>query len=179
MSVAQRISQILAAVTLVSAAVCSSANAAEKPVQLRVSNDWAAYSRQTPDGHVCYAMTKMSSSSPKNLRRDPAYLLVNIWPGRKDSTEVQIVPGYSFKKGADLTASVDRLSVQLFSKESGGETSAWVKRLSDEDRLIRAMKHGSSLQVSGVSSRGTKITDTFSLKGISAMISYAEKHCSR
>lgn len=177
MSVAQRIFQILAATSLVSVAVCTSAYAAEKPVRLRISGDWAAYSRATPDGKVCYAMSRMKSSDPAHLRRDPAYLLVNVWPGRKTSTEIQIVPGYSFKKDADVDATVGRLSVELFSKEQGGETSAWVKRLRDEPRLLNAMRHGSDMQVHGVSTRGTKITDTFSLKGVSAMVSFAEHHC--
>ena len=46
-----------------------------------------------------------------------------------------------------------------------------------DERLITAMKRGSTLTVKGVSSRGTKTTDIYSLKGFTAAYKAINKAC--
>ena len=54
---------------------------------------------------------------------------------------------------------------------------AWVKNAAEEARLVDAMRKGAEVTVKGESSRGTKTTDQFSLKGISQALDRAASEC--
>jgi hypothetical protein len=47
----------------------------------------------------------------------------------------------------------------------------------EERKLIDAMRKGSALSMTGLSSRGTKTEDTYSLFGLSAALGEVEKAC--
>ena len=44
---------------------------------------------------------------------------------------------------------------------------AWIKNVTEEARLIDAMRKGADLTIKGTSSRDTQSTDVYSLKGLS------------
>jgi hypothetical protein len=77
------------------------------------------------------------------------------------SNEVSIVIGYPFKPNTEATAVVGSASFALYTQQDG----AWIKNVSEEARLIDALRSGQSAVVKGVSVKGTQSTDTFSLKG--------------
>jgi hypothetical protein len=150
-----------------------------KPAELAGFRDWSAYTRTTPEGKVCYALSKPTKSLPAKVKRDPIFVLINTWPARKVKGEIQVVSGYAFKEDEAVTVSVGKLSVEFFAKNTGTSGSAWVKDSADEDKLLAAMRKGSTLTVEGTSSRGTKTTDTYSLSGIGAAVNKAEDACSK
>lgn len=161
-------------VLIVSGTVPAAADSA--PRKLGAAQNWTAYERTTPDGKVCYAMSQAASSDPAKLKRNTPYLLINFWPGRK-STEIQIVPGYGYKSGAKVQMQIGRTTFDFFGKNEGGQGAAWVKDEAKEDDVLKALRNGSRATVSGVSSRGTKVQDTYSLRGISAMVDKARQSC--
>ncbi len=155
------------------------ASAADQPTLLGASKDWTAYQANSPDGKVCYALSKPISVIPKKAARDPIYVIISVWPGRNVKDELQVVPGYPYKEGEPVYAQVGSTRTEFFTRNEGNAGSAWVKEVADESALVAAMRGGSRLTVTGVSKRGTKTTDTYSLSGITTAIDRAHSACGK
>ena len=54
---------------------------------------------------------------------------------------------------------------------------AWVKNAAEEAQMVDAMRKGADLVIKSESSRGTKTTDTYSLKGISDALDKVAAEC--
>jgi hypothetical protein len=155
------------------------AAADSKSTLLGVSKGWSAYQATTGDGKVCYALSKPVRSAPKKAVRDPIYLLISDWPDRRVQGELEVVPGYPYKDGEPAIAEVGSVKVEFYTRNAGKSGSAWVKDAGDEARLLEAMRHGSTLTISGVSQRGTHTKDTYSLGGIAAVLDKVHDACSK
>jgi invasion protein IalB len=55
--------------------------------------------------------------------------------------------------------------------------NAWLKNPAEEPRMIETMRKGSEVVVKGVSSRGTKTTDRYSLKGLGQALDRVGQEC--
>jgi hypothetical protein len=147
----------------------------DEPKLLGQYGEWGAYTA-TPSGKkLCFALAKPGSSQtePPNRPRDPAYLFVSTRPGEKVKEEISLIIGYPLKANTEVTAAVGGTNFALYTQEDG----AWIKNASDEPKMIEAMRKGSDLVVKGESGRGTKTTDTFSLKGISQALDRIGQEC--
>jgi hypothetical protein len=138
---------------------------------------WFTYSLGTGNDMVCYALAKPTAEEPKKVKRDPAYFLINDWPGRKAKGEPEIVSGYVYKDGSTVTAQVGEDRFAFFTKNDGKSGSAWVAAQEDEDRLIKAMKNGAQVLVSGTSKRGNMTHDVYSLAGLSDALDKIHQAC--
>lgn len=159
------------------AAFAIPAGAAEQPTLLGSSRDWTAFTASTGEGKVCYALSRPVSSNPKKTARDPIYVLISTWPGRNIRDEVQVVPGYLYRDGEPAYAQVGSQRIEFFTRNDGKAGSAWVKEVGDESTLVSAMRSGSTLTVSGVSKRGTKTVDTYSLTGLATALDRTHSAC--
>ena len=54
---------------------------------------------------------------------------------------------------------------------------AWIEDQSQEAQLIQAMRAGVDMTVKSVSTRGTRVTDTYSLRGVSAALDKINGEC--
>jgi hypothetical protein len=151
--------------------------AAEEATLLGAFKSWFTYSLGSGDSMVCYALAKPSAEEPRKVKRDPAFFLINDWPGRKAKGEPEIVSGYQYKDGSPLTAQVGGDSFTFFTKNDGKSGSAWVQEPADEMRLIAAMKNGAQVMVTGTSKRGTKTHDIYSLAGLSDALDKIHQAC--
>ncbi|HTQ14784.1 MAG TPA: invasion associated locus B family protein [Rhizomicrobium sp.] len=152
--------------------------AADQPQSLGTFRDWSAYMSGSGDQKVCYALAQPKSSVPKK-KRDKIYFLISDWPGRHPAArgEVEIVPGFKYKDGSDVTLKVGAQTYKLFTKNDGDDGSAWVQELSDEKPMVEALRSGSSATVTGISSRGSTIRDTYSLSGLADALDKAHDAC--
>jgi hypothetical protein len=152
---------------------------AADPISLGTFKSWAAYSATSPQGKVCYAMASPTATLPKKAVRDKIFVIISVWPGRGVRDELQIVPGYLYRDGEPVWAQVGSLRTEFFSRNDGKLGSAWVKDVNDEAALVGAMRGGATLTVSGISKRGTKTTDTYSLSGIAGALERAHRECGK
>jgi len=160
------------------AAVLSTAAAkADAPTLLGAYNSWSAFQSTTGDGRTCYVMAQPKSSEPKKAVRDPIYFLISDWPRRKAKAEMQIIPGYKYKDGSQVTAQIGADKIVFFTQNTTGTGNAWVRDTADEARLVDAMKRGSQVVITGVSQRGTTTHDTYSLEGISTALDRIHAAC--
>jgi hypothetical protein len=162
------------------AALCVGASApamAEPANLLGVFGNWTAYSSGSGSSLTCYAMSKPRASQPKTAKRSAVYLMVSDWPSRKVKGEPQIVYGYQAKEGGTAALGVGPDKFSFFIRNNGKDGSAWLQQLNDNARLVSAMGGGVSAVASGVSSKGTKTSDTYSLSGFNDAMAKVHAAC--
>lgn len=152
--------------------------AAEPANLLGVFGNWSAYSSGTGANLTCYALSKPRATRPAGAKRGPIYLMISDWPARKVKAEPQVVYGYQGKEGAPAALAVGGDKFTFFIRNNGKEGSAWLTQLADNNRLIDAMHGGVSAVASGVSQRGTKTSDTYSLQGFNDAMAKVHAACS-
>ena len=138
--------------------------------------DWGAY-KASPNGKtVCFALAKPSSAvtQPPGRNRDPSYAFISTRPAEKVKNEVSVIVGYPQKPGHDATAAVDSSAkYAMYTQEDG----AWVKNAAEEAQMVEALRKGGHLVVTSESARGTKTTDTYSLKGLAQALDKVAAEC--
>jgi hypothetical protein len=147
----------------------------DQAVLLGQFGEWGAY-RATPGGKkICFALSKPTSvtSEPSGRTRDAAYAFVSTRPSEKVKNEVSVIVGYPQKPGHDATAAIGSSTYAMYTQNDG----AWVKNAAEEGQMIEIMRRGSDLVVKSESARGTRTTDTYSLKGIAQALDKVADEC--
>ena len=162
---------------LVSAAAVPAAATAARPSFLGMYHDWSTFMRQVGAEKVCYALSEPKEKEPAHVKRDPAYFLVNDWPGRRSRGEAEIVPGYRYRDGSTVTVTIGGAKFDFFTKNEGDAGGAWVLNPADERRLVRALRSGKTAVVTGTSRRGTVTKDVYGLSGVADALDRIHKVC--
>ena len=147
--------------------------AAQTPELLGQDKDWGAYVVEKDGGKTCFALSMPKSQAPKNVNRDQPYFYVTFRPKDKIRNQISVIIGYPFENGSSATVEIGSTRFTLFTKDN----KAWIDDLSQQDKLVAAMKAGSSMTVRGRSQRGTNTTDSYSLSGITASLGRIASSC--
>lgn len=134
---------------------------------------WEASISRVGNGRVCYMTSLPTKSQGKYKKRGEASIIVTHWPGRKRLHEVSIVAGYTYKPESNVAATVDGTAFDFYTDAD----RAWRYSPREDLELVRAMRKGRILVVKGASSRGTRTTDTYSLRGFTAAHKAINKAC--
>ena len=86
---------------------------------------------------------------------------------------IQQIISNEFLRNSEPTVTIGKKTFSLFTDT--GHAFAHDKK--SDIALIKAMIRGSTMIIKGVSSRRTKTTDTYSLKGVSAAMKAINKAC--
>jgi hypothetical protein len=100
-------------------------------------------------------------------------LFVSTRPTEKVKNEFSAIVGYPQKPGAEATAAIGSTTFAMYTQGDG----AWVKNAAEEGQLVDAMRKGADLVVKSESARGTKTTDTYSLKGVAQALDKVAEEC--
>jgi hypothetical protein len=147
----------------------------DQPVLLGQFGDWGAY-KATPGGKtVRFALSKPTSATtdPPGRNRDASYMFVSTRPSEKVKNEISAIVGYPQKPGADTSAAVGSETFAMYTQNDG----AWIKNAAEEAKLVNAMRKGADLVLKSESTRGTKTTDTYSLKGLAQALDKVGEEC--
>jgi len=136
--------------------------------------DWDVFADKKSKASVCYIASVPTKASHKKNRGD-IYVLVTLRKAEGFKDVVSFHQGYPLKKDNDVKVSIGKASYKLF---GSGET-AWTYEAKDDLAIVKMMRAGSTMAVKGTSTRGTKTTDEYSLKGISAAYKAMRKACSK
>ena len=149
--------------------------AVAQPEVISTEKDWGVYRHQSDAGRICFI-----SSEPKKKRgdydrdnRDETRVYVSHGPGKADRNVVQILAGYKYKKQSEVSVTIDGKTAKLFTLED----RAWAMSPEDDQKLIRQMKAGNKLVITGISSRGNETIDEYSLSGFTAAKNKLDKLC--
>ncbi len=126
--------------------------------------DWSAFSEKDNGDTVCWIASQPKKSEGKYSQRGTPYVMVAHRPKEKAIGVVSINAGYTYRKNSRLSVNVGDSTFHLFTSAD----TAWAENYKDDTKLVRAMSRGSVMIVKGTSSRGTRTTDTYSLKGFTA-----------
>ncbi len=157
---------------LFAAVVFSPARAQEVSV-LGTFKDWTAYATTQAGNKLCYMASGPSKDEGKYDKRGRIYAMVSHRPAAKANNVVSIHAGYKYKEGSSVGLKIGGKAFTLFTH---GDT-AWASTAADDKKLVRSMRAGKNMIVRGVSSRGTKTKDTYSLLGFTAAYREIGKAC--
>ncbi|MCA1299700.1 invasion associated locus B family protein [Stappia indica] len=158
---------------LIAVVLSSVAASAQTPTPIGEFNQWRAFSYGGAKGKVCYALSQPTKMAPSDRNHGDVFFFVSNRPGENVTNEPSVIVGYPFKDNSSVSVDVDGRKFTLFTKNDG----AWMSNPAEERQLIAAMKAGSKMQVTGVSQRGTQTIYDFSLSGVTASITAADKAC--
>jgi len=106
---------------------------------------------------------------PEGKKRGESYILVYKINKNPDAI-VQINSGYPYKEKEQVKVKIDKKIYEFYSEDD----SAWTN---NDKEIIYAMKKGVDLSVTGISKRGTKTTDIYTLNGFTAAYNKLSKNC--
>ena len=149
---------------------------ASEKIQIEKFNDWSVLRQETDAGRLCYITSEpieKKGDYDKNNRGETR-VFVTHGPGKAERDVVSIVAGYVFEKQSEVDLYVDGVSKQLFFTL---QDRAWSFGPDEDKKIIRNMKRGNKLTVEGVSSRGNKTIDIYSLSGFTKAKQMLDKIC--
>lgn len=146
-----------------------------QPVLLGQYGDWGAYTASPNGRKVCFALAKpvKATTEPPNRPRDPTYMFISTRPAEKVTNEVSVVLGYGLKPSSDAMVEVQGNRFAMYTQNDG----AWIKNAAEENKLLEGLRKGADVVVRGESSRGTKTTDTYGLKGLTQALEKVGQEC--
>jgi len=139
--------------------------------------DWSVFVEENPTECWGVATPKESVNSRDGrvvaVNRGQTLLMVFYRPGAEAKGQVAFTGGYPFASGSTVNLNISGNEFEMFTE---GEW-AWPATPADDSKIVAAMKRGADAIATGVSGRGTKTQDTFSLLGFTAAVEDAEKRC--
>ena len=148
---------------------------ASEKIQIEKFNDWSVLRQETDAGRLCYITSEpieKKGDYDKNNRGETR-VFVTHGPGKAERDVVSIVAGYVFEKQSEVDLYVDGVKQLFFTLQD----RAWSFGPDEDKKIIRNMKRGNKLRVEGVSSRGNKTIDIYSLSGFTKAKQMLDKIC--
>ncbi len=136
--------------------------------------DWEAMVVMDADGKVCFAQSLPILQAPKTNKRD-AKLFVAFRPNDNIKNEVSVTPGYEFNKNNSVIAASGKNKFKFDIKEQG---FAWIADNKIELKMIKQMRKGSRIMITGYNQQGSQTIDHYSLLGFTKAYNASRKACS-
>ena len=147
---------------------------AEEIKKIGKFKDWEAMVVTEANGKVCFAQSSPILQAPKSNKRD-AKLFIAFRPAEKIINEVSVTAGYEFNKNNSITAASGKNKFKFDIKEQG---FAWIADTKIEYRMIKRMKKGSRIMITGYNQKGSQTIDHYSLLGFTKAYNATKKACS-
>ena len=126
--------------------------------------NWFAYREDQGAVRICYIASIPKNETGKYNKRGETYILVTHRPHESKQDVFELNAGYTYKKNSAVNLNIDGQLTKLITKDG----RAWAETAKADRSLAAAMAKGRQLIVTGISSRGTKTIDTYSLAGFTA-----------
>jgi|TARA_A100001035_G_C27749484_1_gene485706 hypothetical protein len=136
--------------------------------------DWQTMVLIEPSGTVCFAQSTPILQAPKSNKRD-AKLFVTFRPSEKIKDEISASPGYEFNKKNSVTATSGKNKIKFDILDQG---FAWIADNKIEKKMIKIMKKGSRIMITGHNEKGSQTIDHYSLLGFTKAYNAAKSACS-
>ena len=136
--------------------------------------DWEVMTMSETTGKVCFAQSTPVLQAPKKNKRD-ARLFITFRPGEKISNEISATAGYEFNKNNTVLATSGNNKFKFDIKQQG---FAWMTSNKKEKIMVKVMKKGSRIMLSGYNDKGSQTIDHYSLLGFTKAYNTAKKACS-
>ena len=135
--------------------------------------DWEVMVLNNNSEKVCFAQTKPVLQSPKGETRE-ARLFVSFRPKDKITDEISTTSGYEYNTQNSIKA---RSGKNKYKFDISQEGFAWIADNKIEKKMIKTMKKGSRIMVTGFNKSGSQTIDHYSLLGFTKAYNVAKKNC--
>ena len=135
--------------------------------------DWQTMILIEPTGTVCFAQSSPVLQAPKSNKRE-AKLFVTFRPSEKITDEISASPGYEFNKNNSVTAISGKNKIKFDIMQQG---FAWIADNKIEIKMIKRMKKGSRIMITGYNQNGSQTIDHYSLLGFTKAYNASKKAC--
>ena len=146
---------------------------AEELKKIGKFKDWEALVLVKDSGLTCFVQTKPVLQSPKANKRE-ARLFVSFRPNDKVTDEISITSGYEFNSQNSILATSGKKKYKFDIVQDG---FAWISSNKVEKKMIKSMKKGSRIMVTGYNKSGSQTIDHYSLLGFTKAYNTAKKSC--
>jgi len=146
---------------------------AEEVKKIGKYKDWESMVITEETGKVCFAQSSPILQAPKSNKRD-AKLFIAFRPTDQIIDEVSVTAGYEFNSNT-VTAQSGKNKFKFDIKEQG---FAWIADSKIEFRMIKRMKKGSRIMITGYNQNGSQTIDHYSLLGFTKAYNASKKACS-
>mgnify|MGYP001293641892 CR=1 FL=1 len=147
---------------------------AEEVKKVLKNKDWEAYVVKNETSKICFAQSIPILQAPKSNIRE-ARLFVTFRPNEKISDEISITSGYEYNKKNSVMAKSGKYKYKF---DISQENFAWIADNKKEKKMIKTMKRGSRIMVTGYNQKGSQTIDHYSLLGFTKAYNSAKKNCS-
>jgi hypothetical protein len=147
---------------------------AEEIKKMGKHKDWETYIIKSDAGKICFAQSIPVLQSPKSSLRD-SRLFISFRPGEKISNEISITAGYEFNKKNLVTAVSGKNKYKFDLLQDG---FAWMTNNKLEKKMIKTMKKGSRIMITGHNQNGSQTKDHYSLLGFTKAYNATRANCS-
>ena len=135
--------------------------------------DWEAMTIVEQAGKVCFAQSVPILQAPKSNIRD-ARMFVSFRTGEKVNNEISITGGYEFNNKNSITATSGKSKYKFDIAQEG---FAWIADSKIEKKMIKTMKRGSRIMITGYNQKGSQTIDHYSLLGFTKAYNAAKNNC--
>ena len=142
--------------------------------------DWRLFVSRQNTIKSCYIVGEPRTMQPRTARRGAVFLSVSHRPAQGVRGEVNVQIGYPFSASSNPFAKIGADEFSFFTgvqAQNGADEAAWLIKLKQQPRMVRAMKRGTTLIFKGTSARGTLTTDRYSLRGFTAAMRAMDAAC--
>ena len=146
----------------------------EELKQIGKYKDWRTMVLVEPTGTVCFAQSSPVLQAPKSNKRD-ARLFVTFRPIEKIKDEISASPGYEFNKNNSVVATSGKNKIKFDIIQQG---FAWIADSKIEKKMVKFMKKGTRIMITGYNQKGSQTIDHYSLLGFTKAYNAAKKACS-
>ena len=147
---------------------------AEELKEIGKYKDWKSMVLVEASGTVCFAQSSPVLQAPKKNKRD-ARLFVTFRPNEKIKDEISASPGYEFNKNNSVIATSGKNKIKFDIIQQG---FAWIADNKIEKKMVKVMKKGSRIMITGYNQKGSQTIDHYSLLGFTKAYNAAKKACS-
>ena len=147
---------------------------AEEVKKILKNKDWETYIIKNESSKICFAQSSPILQAPKTNTRE-ARLFVTFRPNEKISDEISITSGYEYNKKNSIMA---RSGKYKYKFDIAQENFAWMADNKKEKKMIKTMKKGSRIMITGYNQKGSQTIDHYSLLGFTKAYNSSKKSCS-
>ena len=136
--------------------------------------DWETIIITEQTGKVCFAQSVPVLQAPKSNPRE-ARMFVSFRPAEKINDEISVTGGYEFNNQNSIIATSGKSEYKFDIAQEG---FAWIADNKLENKMIKTMKKGSRIMITGHNQKGSQTIDHYSLLGFTKAYNAAKTSCS-
>ncbi|MDC0532318.1 invasion associated locus B family protein [Candidatus Pelagibacter ubique] len=136
--------------------------------------DWETMVITEQTGKVCFAQSVPVLQAPKSNPRE-ARMFVSFRPAEKINDEISVTGGYEFNNQNSIIATSGKSKYKFDIAQEG---FAWIADNKLENKMIKTMKKGSRIMITGYNQKGSQTIDHYSLLGFTKAYNAAKTSCS-